>query len=68
MAAVVVASSTNIECLERELRYIKNERIKESGKVLVEKIPSYFFTIPASSTGKYHPLFSQGTGGIIKTY
>lgn len=49
-----------------ELSYIKNERIKESAKVLINKIPSYFFYEPASSTGKYHPAFSQGDGGLLR--
>lgn len=49
-----------------ELNYIKNDRIKESAEALISKIPSYFFYEPASSTGKYHPAFSQGDGGLLR--
>ena len=33
---------------------------------LLEKVPNYFWSIPASSSGKYHPSFSQGEGGLIR--
>lgn len=66
VAAVVAVSNTNVKELEKELSYIKNDRIRQSGEVLVEMIPSYFFTEAASSTGKYHPNFSQGVGGLLR--
>lgn len=28
--------------------------------------PKYFWRIPASSTGKYHPRLSLGTGGLVR--
>lgn len=31
-----------------------------------EKVPDYFFHIPASSSGKYHPHFAQGEGGLLR--
>ncbi|MBQ7141272.1 MAG: hypothetical protein IJO32_07210 [Bacilli bacterium] len=49
-----------------ELSYIKNDRIKVSAKKLIELLPDYFFEIPASSTGKYHPSFSLGDGGLVR--
>ena len=49
-----------------ELNFIKNERIKESANALINKIPEYFFHEPASSTGKYHPAFSQGESGLLR--
>lgn len=49
-----------------EINYIKNERLKENLIKLVEKIPNYFFEVPASSTGKYHPSYSQGKGGLLR--
>ena len=30
------------------------------------QIPDYFFTIQAASTGKYHPSFAQGDGGLVR--
>lgn len=29
-------------------------------------LPDYFFEIPASSTGKYHPEFALGEGGLLR--
>jgi len=33
---------------------------------LVNFIPSYFWTIPASSSGKYHPITDLGEGGLVR--
>lgn len=33
---------------------------------MIDLLPDYFFSIPASSTGKYHPLFAQGDGGLVR--
>ena len=55
-----------ISIFETELNYIKNEKYKESCKKLLEKVPDYFFEIPASSTGKYHPDFSAGEKGLVR--
>lgn len=64
VAAVAVVSKDKI--FEREINYIKNERIKENAIKLINSIPDYFFTEAASSTGKYHPDFSQGVGGLLR--
>ena len=49
-----------------ELDFIKDKRIKESTKTILELLPDYFYEIPASSTGKYHPAFSLGEGGLVR--
>lgn len=64
MVAVAVVSKE--EAFKTELSYIKSNRIRENAIKLINKIPDYFFTEPASSTGKYHPLFSQGEGGLLR--
>ena len=51
---------------KKELDYISDEDIKESLKFLIDKIPDYFFSIPAASTGKYHPMYAQGDGGLVR--
>lgn len=55
-----------INIFKKELDHIKNEEYKESTKNLLEKVPDYFFEIPASSTGKYHPDFATGEGGLVR--
>ncbi len=57
---------TKTDYFIKEIDYIKNDRIKESAKILINYIPDYFFHEAASSTGKYHPSFSQGEGGLLR--
>lgn len=57
---------TKADAFTKELTYIKNDRIRESARALIEKVPEYFFHEAASSTGKYHPDFSQGEGWLLR--
>lgn len=50
----------------KEIEFIKNEDIKVDLKKMINEIPQYFFEIPASSSGKYHPSFAQGEGGLLR--
>ena len=46
---------------------IKTEKIKEFVLNFLEnEVPEYFKTIPASSSGKYHPASSLGEGGLVR--
>ena len=54
------------EVFNKELSYIKNERYRENAKKIIELLPDYFFEVPAASTGKYHPPFAQGDGGLVR--
>ena len=54
------------EYFKRELNYIKNSKIRNSCKTMINLLPDYFFMIPASSTGKYHPEFSLGDRGLVR--
>lgn len=49
-----------------ELEFIKNDRLRRSCEVLLNELPDYFYEIPASSTGKYHPKFALGEGGLVR--
>ena len=51
---------------KKELSYIKNERIKKNASIMIEMLPDYFFEVPAASTGKYHPKYAQGEGGLLR--
>lgn len=50
----------------RELSYIKDNELKESLKKIIESLPSYWFSVAAASTGKYHPDYAQGDGGLLR--
>ena len=54
------------EVFTKELNFIKDERIKNSCITILDMLPDYFYEIPASSTGKYHPEFSLGEGGLVR--
>ena len=44
----------------------ENEDIKEFAAVLVDGLPNYIWRVGASSTGKYHPSYSLGDGGLMR--
>lgn len=54
------------EVFKVELGYITNDDIRESLEFMITQIPDYFFTIAASSTGKYHPSYALGDGGLVR--
>ena len=45
---------------------IINDDIREFAKVLIEGLPNYIWEVGASSTGKYHPAYSLGLGGLMR--
>ena len=49
-----------------EINYIKDESLRKSLGKLIELLPDYFFKEPATSTGKYHPEYAQGEGGLLR--
>ena len=52
---------------KRELDLIVNEDLRMMVKsYLEESVPEYFWEIGASSSGKFHPAFSQGKGGLVR--
>ena len=57
----------NIKLFERELELIVDEELRMAVKIyLLERVPDYFWTDGASSSGKYHPQFAQGEGGLVR--
>lgn len=57
----------NSKFFEREIELIQSEDYRMFVKwYLDNKCPSYFWEIGASSSGKYHPSFSQGVGGLVR--
>ena len=44
----------------------ENEDIKEFAIVLLDNLPEYIWHVGASSTGKYHPAYSLGEGGLMR--
>ncbi len=55
-----------IMIFNKEIEYIKNEKYKSCIKKLISLLPDYFFSVAASSTGKYHPTFALNEGGLVR--
>lgn len=52
---------------EREISLIKDPWLQKICRIYFDEyVPSYFWEIGASSSGKYHPQFSQGDGGLVR--
>jgi len=51
---------------EKELQWIKDDKIREFVHVALSNLPDYFFETAASSTGKYHPSYALGAGGLVR--
>ena len=57
----------NMKLFEREINLIVNEDLRMAVKSYMdEETPDYFWTDGASSSGKYHPQFAQGEGGLVR--
>ncbi len=54
------------EVFNYELSLITNEKAREFASKSLDFLPDYFYTIPASSTGKYHPSYALGDGGLVR--
>ncbi len=57
---------SNIEMFNKEYEYIREDKYKKCAKELIGLLPDYFFSVQASSTGKYHPSFTLGEGGLVR--
>ena len=55
-----------IEHFKNELEYIKDPTIRKFTIKAIEDLPNYFFEIPASSSGRYHPKYALGEGGLLR--
>lgn len=56
----------NKNILDPEINLIQDGKKGRIVKDLIGKLPDYFFEVAASSTGKYHPKYALGEGGLIR--
>ena len=52
--------------LDTELALIQHADILELTQAVLQAAPDCFWTMPASTSGKYHPAHSLGQGGLIR--
>ena len=51
----------------QELNYIRDKNLRLwVAKYLDTCVPTYFFSVPASSSGRYHPAYTLGEGGLVR--
>ena len=54
------------EVFNTELNRFENENVRISTENILDMIPDYFYEVPASSSGRFHPAFSLGEGGLVR--
>ena len=55
-----------LKVFANELSLIQHPQIRAFTEKCILRTPDYFYRVPASSTGKYHPEYSLGDGGLIR--
>ena len=55
-----------LKLFTNEISDIKDEHLRAFATELIANADDYFFTVPASSSGKYHPPFDLGDGGLVR--
>lgn len=56
----------NSEIFNQELAYIADTDLRNFVANVLNKLPNYFRHIGASTSGKYHPAYTLGEGGLIR--
>ena len=54
------------EIFNKELTFIKDERLRKNAEIILDELPDYFYKVAASSTGKYHPKYTLGDKGLVR--
>ena len=55
------------DLFKNEIKNIISEDYRMFAEYYMDEcVPNYFYEIGASSSGKYHPGFSQGVGGLVR--
>ncbi len=52
--------------LNNEIAEIPDHGVRELVKAVLKECPRSFWTVPAATSGKYHPASSLGEGGLIR--
>ena len=55
-----------LDVFKNELALIQDAELRTAAKDLIWSLPEYFFSIPASASGKYHPSYALGEGGLVR--
>jgi 23S rRNA maturation-related 3'-5' exoribonuclease YhaM len=56
----------NSETFDQELNYIEDTKLRNFVSNVLNQLPDYFRHIGASTSGKYHPAYTLGEGGLVR--
>lgn len=62
----MITKEDRLKLFVNELNEISDEKLRNFAEDLIANADDYFFTIAASTTGKYHPQFDLGVGGLVR--
>lgn len=62
----MISKEDKVKFFVNELGDIADPKIREFATKMIEGADDYFFIVPASSSGKYHPTFDLGDGGLVR--
>lgn len=54
------------DIFENELSTFENERVRKFAELLLDNAPDYFYEVAASSSGRFHPAYALGEGGLVR--
>lgn len=63
---MITSIKERLTAFANELNDIQDDNLRQFAAQLLANAPEYFFTIPASSSGKHHPYFAREIGGLVK--
>lgn len=55
-----------ISCFEKEISLIQTPSVYYFAVYCLDHVPEYFFHVPASTSGCYHPSYALGEGGLVR--
>lgn len=61
-----MTTAQRIELFAPELSFMKNHAIRGFAEHCLSLAPDYFFEVPASLSGEYHPRYALGHGGLVR--
>lgn len=62
----MINKEDRLKLFVNELGDITEENLRKFAEELISNADEYFFTVAASTSGKYHPQFDLGEGGLVR--
>ena len=62
----MISKEDRLKLFVNELNDITEENLRKFAEELIANADEYFFTVAASTSGKYHPQFDLGEGGLVR--